>query len=1043
MNKGYTIISVFATLSLLGLFLIPFIPLQLINDHYEKSLLVSFSWPHAMPSSLELQVTTPLEGIIRTVQGVDHVSSSSDYNRGSITIELDSRADLDRARFEIASLIRHVYRQLPPGVSYPEITIGNSNGHNIKPLLSLQLSGHKSSAELRRYAETSLRPMLLALAGVSSVEIFGGRDQEWQIEYDRKLANSLKINDTDLTKMLGLNEQRTHLGWINSPNGSKTSLSLAPVSDTANFGDLPISLISKKRILRLSDIAVSQKSEQPPMSYFRINGKQAIQMIILSSPHADQISTGRAIREVLAKIQAESQPTYNVDLDYDAAEELTGRLSQIKWQLALTLTLLTLLNIVCFRSMQGVCILLSGVLANTFITFLILYIFQIPVDLSSISTIVFSIGLMGGNLFFVYRNYHRYRINIGILSLLGSSIMAAATLSVIWILPVESRENLTEFATITLITQLLSFFTCMWLVPAILAQFSLRTYPRPPAPDAIIFQLNKSYFRALNVVVRYRKSVLLVGLLLFGLPFFLIPPEIKADSNLARTYNHFIGEKWQNNDMRELSNKWLGGVLRLFTTYVRQRAARPSSEQTTLHINAGLPNHSTTEQMNQLIARFETELLKFTEIRRFVSQVRSGQFGSITVYFREPYSTGSFPHLLKERAILLSSEMSGVDWNIVGVGQGFNVNVNDAGSASFTVLLKGYSYSQLTSIAQNLEARFLLHPRIQNIDINNVPGVTFLKDLQAFRIRPDPFLMATYGLSQNQLTEEVRRYNTRPEADLFTFHNDVRIGIRVRPKSNNTLDVYQLYNEPVGISDSSYVKFVSQNSLVRERIAPTIRKVDQNYVRLITFDYLGSVAFGREFLDRSLDSLRAELPIGFTAERKTSGLWESEGSKHYLLIGVSLILTFIIAAVMFESLRQPFALFGAIMMSYAGLMAAFYRLDLPFDYGGYASLLLLAGLISFPTILLINVYNNISRTEGLPPLKAYCLAVTQQLQSILLYAACIVISQVSMLVIAPNQVFWTSLAVGICGGIISYLPVIVFFVPTILLPSKNQKVTSL
>lgn len=89
---------------------------------------------------IEAEVTSRLEGMLTRVKGVKNVNSTSDNGSGSITLELDKHADMDATRFEVSTIIRQTWPQLPEGVSYPQIYARRSNDNASRPFMTYTLN---------------------------------------------------------------------------------------------------------------------------------------------------------------------------------------------------------------------------------------------------------------------------------------------------------------------------------------------------------------------------------------------------------------------------------------------------------------------------------------------------------------------------------------------------------------------------------------------------------------------------------------------------------------------------------------------------------------------------------------------------------------------------------------------------------------------------------------------------------------------------------------------------------------------------------------
>lgn len=72
--SSFTINILFVLLIIIGISIIPLLPIQLNPTRYLPSMSLSFTWPLSPARVAEMEVTTQLEGMMSTVSGVKKVS---------------------------------------------------------------------------------------------------------------------------------------------------------------------------------------------------------------------------------------------------------------------------------------------------------------------------------------------------------------------------------------------------------------------------------------------------------------------------------------------------------------------------------------------------------------------------------------------------------------------------------------------------------------------------------------------------------------------------------------------------------------------------------------------------------------------------------------------------------------------------------------------------------------------------------------------------------------------------------------------------------
>jgi multidrug efflux pump subunit AcrB len=135
---------------------------------------------------VEQEVTSRLEGILARIEGVESISSTSDNNKGSISLRLDRHAHMDQIRFQVSMLIRQSWSQFPAEASYPVITQTQTTeeSEEVTPFMTYTLNAPSSPILIQRYGEEHIKPVLAQIPGVYKIELQGATGMEWKILYD-------------------------------------------------------------------------------------------------------------------------------------------------------------------------------------------------------------------------------------------------------------------------------------------------------------------------------------------------------------------------------------------------------------------------------------------------------------------------------------------------------------------------------------------------------------------------------------------------------------------------------------------------------------------------------------------------------------------------------------------------------------------------------------------------------------------------------------------------------------------------------------------
>ena len=182
--SAFTLIVSFICLALVGVSLVPFLPIKLNPSRVLPGFVVRFNMPGSSAFVVEQTVTSKLESMLARIEGVKNISSVSENGWGSITVDMDKHADIDAVRFEASTIVRQTWAELPDGVSYPYIQMKSPNENAMRPFMSFTLNAPSTPILIQRYAEEHIKNQLSRLHGIYEVDVQGPTPMEWRLEYD-------------------------------------------------------------------------------------------------------------------------------------------------------------------------------------------------------------------------------------------------------------------------------------------------------------------------------------------------------------------------------------------------------------------------------------------------------------------------------------------------------------------------------------------------------------------------------------------------------------------------------------------------------------------------------------------------------------------------------------------------------------------------------------------------------------------------------------------------------------------------------------------
>lgn len=663
--SSFTVIVAFVCLALVGVALIPLLPVKLNPSRSLPGFTVGFSMPGTSSRVVEMEVTSKLESMLARIRGVKRLNSTSGNGYGNITVELDKHADVEAVRFEASTIIRQTWPQLPEGVSYPTIHMKVPDENASRPFMSFTLNAPSTPILIQQYAEEHIKPRLANIPGIYKVELSGATPMEWRLEYDSEQLRLLGVTLSDISEAVQRHYRKEFLGThnVDTGNGSREwiRLALVPESNSLGFNPAAITVTATDgKLLRLDELVSAVRMEEEPQSYYRINGLNSVYLSITAEETANQLQLNRAVMDEMEAVRQVLPVGYEVHTSYDATEYIREELDKIYFRTGLTVLILLVFVWLITRKLKYLFLIVTSLAVNIAVALIFYYLFGLEMQLYSLAGITVSLNLVIDSTI-VMTDHILHRRNLkAFLSVLAATLTTMGALVIIFFLDEKIRLNLQDFAAVVIINLAVSLMVALFFVPSMIEKIGLvrritgkkRRLVLPGLTQTFktrlgrIFRRFPVYFSCcysalIRFLCRWRWAVCLLLLLGFGLPVFCCPTNWKEENGKLLTIRYSV--RIPIKSVKPIVDKALGGSLRLFIQKVYEGSYFTRNEEVVLYANANLPNGSTLEQMNTLMKRMETYLSRFKEIRQFHTSIYSPGVPVCRFISRRKPGTAVFP----------------------------------------------------------------------------------------------------------------------------------------------------------------------------------------------------------------------------------------------------------------------------------------------------------------------------------------------------------------------------------------------------------------
>ncbi len=295
-------ILLFLMLTLAGLIGFRAMKIQNFPDIDLPMVNVVASLPGASPGQLETEVARKIENSLSTVQGLKHLYTTIQDGTATITAEFRLEKPTQEAVDDVRDAVSRVRSDLPADLRDPVIKKVDLAG---TPILTYTVASQKMDDEaLSWFVDNQVTKAMLAVRGVGAVSRVGGVSREVRVELDPARLLALNATAADISRQLRQVQQEASGGRADLGGAEQSVRTIATVQSAEELGRMEVALADGRRI-RLDQVAKVHDTVAEPRSAALLDGKPVVGFEIVRSRGAGEIEVTEGVRAALDKLKAE------------------------------------------------------------------------------------------------------------------------------------------------------------------------------------------------------------------------------------------------------------------------------------------------------------------------------------------------------------------------------------------------------------------------------------------------------------------------------------------------------------------------------------------------------------------------------------------------------------------------------------------------------------------------------------------------------------------------------------------------------------------
>jgi len=1001
------IIVIFLALAILGIFSYIQLKYELLPNITPPYVSVVTVYPGAAPQEVEVSVTKPVEDAVAGVDKVKSISSYSYENYSIVQMEFFFTADETKANQDVQKKVNEILASLPPTVRTP--IVSNFSFSDL-PILRIGATADMDGRELYRVVKDEVKARLSRLSGVGQVSIVGGEEREIRVNLDLAKLSVRGIPVPIVVAALKTANADLPAGKIRDSDGEYLVRLSGKYSNVEELKSVSIARSAGGAETLLGDFADIEDGAKTAAAISRINGKDALGLIVQKQSGANAVEVSRAVRHELTALEKEfAAQRLLFDVAQDSSDFTLESARSVTNDLLLAIGLVALVMLAFLHSIRGSMIVMVSIPLSIVTTFVGIYAFGMTLNMMTLLALSLIIGILVDDSIVVLENIYRH-MEMGktrrVAALEGRNEIGFAALSITMVdiavfLPLSLISGLIgnlvrQYALVVVLATLVSLFVSFTVTPMLASRFAKleETKGRHPLAffshgfEAVFKKVVAAYGRILAWSLRHRVITIAACLLLVVGAFALI--------GIGVVGSEFV----------------------------------PPLDRGQIQVTITAPMRTGMLEMNGVAAAAEKMIYDIPEVSQVFTTVgrSSSGFGDENSPNLAEINVTLVPAAARKRS---AQEVSEQIKRLVKNVPGMQVNTSPIGlfgtgeSYSLGMIVKGVNRAKVQAAAEQIKAAMM------KVDGTGEVKISTSEAQPVVDVRIDRTRMSELGLSLDGVGTQLAVALTGYE-DLKLRNGETEYAMRIvadKADRSSTSNIGHMRFLTARGQEAELAQF----SEITPTYGPTMLQREDRLPAVIVL----SQAIGRPSGDIAADIQARLKAITFDdgVFIRQVGDAEMQGEAFAslgLAIIAAIVFVYLVMVALYNSFVYPFIVLFSIPVAVIGAVAALALASKTLNIFSILGTIMLIGLVGKNAILLVDRANR-NRLEGMAILPALIEAGKTRLRPIAMttFAMIFGMSPIALAVGGGGAEFRSSLGMVLIGGLTSSLLLTLLLVPVV------------
>ncbi|MEX2114292.1 MAG: efflux RND transporter permease subunit [Pirellulales bacterium] len=503
---------------------------QLGIDRFPKmdlpTVFVFTNYPGASPEEIETEVTQLLEDAVATVAGIDELRSLSRDGQSMLIITFNLNRDIDAASSDVRDAVASVGNRLPPDIDPPVVDKADMD---YSPIMSLAISGNRSSRELFVLADRAVKNVLESVHGVGEVFISGATDRAIQVNIEARRLAAYQLSIMQVRDAIARQNIDIPAGRVDTGARELSLRTLGRVQEPGDFLDLVVAS-SGGTPVRLRDLGDVVDGSKEVRTLARLDGKPAVVVSIQRQSGTNTVEVIEAVKSRFDRCRSLLPDDVQLSVIQDQSNYIGAALHEIQGHLITGSILASVVVLLFMRSWRSTLIAAVAIPGSIISTFAVMRFLDFTMNNVTMLALVLMVGVVIDDAIVVLENVFRLMEEKGMPPMqaaiegtreIGLAVLATTLSLVIVFLPVSFLSSVTgrmlyEFGmtavTAIMISMLISFSLTPMMCSRLLRPARQTASDAPRSRRGFYHLIEVAYVSTLAFSMRHRWLVCVVAI---------------------------------------------------------------------------------------------------------------------------------------------------------------------------------------------------------------------------------------------------------------------------------------------------------------------------------------------------------------------------------------------------------------------------------------------------------------------------------------------------------------------------------------------------